>query len=230
MRAGDVMTTEVVTVSPETGVPDLARLMLDRRISGVPVVDSAGKLVGIVSEGDLMRRAELVTERRPWWAGLAGSPEEKANAYVKAHGLTVMEIMTRDVATIDEHEPLDRIAMLFEERGIKRAPVVRDGRLVGIVSRANLLQGLAAAKTEGTGPGDSAIRAAILDTAREDAGVRASLIDVTVADGVVHLWGNVGSAAEREACRVVAQNAEGVKEVRDHLRVLPHSVVSLEPE
>ncbi len=230
MRAGDVMTTEVVTVSPDTGVPDLARLMLDRRISGVPVVDSAGKLVGIVSEGDLMRRAELVTERRPWWAGLAGSPEEKASAYIKAHGLTVKEIMTRDVATIDEHEPLDRIAMLFEERGIKRAPVVRDGKLVGIVSRANLLQGLAAAKTEGTGPGDSAIRAAILDTAREDAGVRASLIDVTVADGVVHLWGNVGSAAEREACCVVAQNAEGVKEVRDHLRVLPHSVVSLEPE
>ncbi len=160
MRAGDVMTTDVVTVGPGTSVAELAKLMLERRISGVPVVDVAGSLVGLVSEGDLMRRAELVTGRRPLWADSTASAEESAKAYVKTHGLKVGDIMTTDVVTIDEHEPLDRIAMLFEARGIKRAPVLRDGKIVGIVSRANILQGLAAGTSGGIGPDDSAIRAA----------------------------------------------------------------------
>ncbi len=146
MRARDVMTAEVVTVSPGTGIMDAARLMLDRRISGAPVVDDGGRLVGIISEGDLMRRAELTTEGQPWWLAAAASPEEKARAYTKAYGLTVGDVMTKDVVTIGEEEPLDRIAMLFEARGIKRAPVLRDGKIVGIVSRANLLQGVAAGR------------------------------------------------------------------------------------
>ena len=230
MRAGDVMTREVVTVSPGTSVPELARLMLDRRISGVPVVDESGRLVGLVSEGDLMRRVELVTERRPWWADPAASAEETARAYVKAHGLKARDVMTANVVTIDEHEPLDRIAMLFEARGIKRAPVLRDGKIVGIVSRANLLQGLAASAAGGVGPDDASIRSTIMATAAEEAGVRASLVDVTVANGVVHLWGNVASQAERDAIRVCAETAEGVRAVRDHLRILPPSVFSLKPE
>jgi CBS domain-containing protein len=230
MRARDVMTAGVVTVGPETGVAEAARLMLDRRISGVPVVDESGRLAGILTEGDLMRRAELTTERRPWWLAPAASPEEKSDAYVKAHGLKVKDVMTKDVATIDEHEPLDRIAMLFEERHIKRAPVMRDGRIVGIVSRANLLQGLASSGVSGTAPDDHAIRSAILQAAQEDAGVRASLVDVTVANGVAHLWGNVASESERNAVRVAAENAEGVREVRDHLRILPPSVLAWKPE
>lgn len=230
MRARDVMTVDVVTVSPETSVTEVARLMLDMRISGLPVVDAAGQLVGIISEGDLMRRAELITERRPWWEALASSPEEKAHDYTKAHGMKVADVMTKEVVAIDVHEPLDRIAMLFEGKGIKRAPVVADGRLVGIVSRANLLQGLAAAKTTEAGPNDSDIRSAILETAREDAGVRASLVDVTVHSGIAYLWGNVASEAERDAVRVAAETAEGVREVRDHLRVMPPSVFVWKPE
>jgi CBS domain-containing protein len=230
MRARDVMTTDVVTVSPETSVTDVARLMLDRRISGVPVVDNTGRLVGVISEGDLMRRAELITERRPWWEALAASPEEKAHDYTKAHSMKVSDVMTKDVVAIDEHEPLDRIAMLFEGKGIKRAPVVADGRLVGIVSRANLLQGLAAGKTTEAGPDDNEIRSTILETAREDAGVRASLVDVTVHSGIVYLWGNVASESERDAVRVAAETAEGVREVRDHLRVLPPSLFVWKPE
>ncbi len=230
MRAGDVMTREVVTVGPATSVAELTRLMLDRRISGVPVVDESGRLVGLVSEGDLMRRVELVTERRPWWADPAASAEETARAYVKAHGLKARDVMTANVVTIDEHEPLDRIAMLFEAHGIKRAPVLRDGKIVGIVSRANLLQGLAASAAGGVGPDDASIRSTIMATAAEEAGVRASLVDVTVASGVVHLWGNVASQAERDAIRVCAETAEGVRAVRDHLRVLPPSVFSLKPE
>jgi CBS domain-containing protein len=230
MRAGDVMTADVVTVGPATSVTDLAKLMLERRISGVPVVDENGGLVGIVSEGDLMRRAELITARRPWWAAEARSAEESAKAYVKAHGLKAGDIMTTGVVTIGEHDPLDKIAMLFETHGIKRAPVMRDGKIVGIVSRANLLQGLAAGKGVGFGPDDGAIRAAVMEAAREDAGVRAALVDITVANGVVHLWGNVGSKAERDAVRVCAEAAEGVRAVEDHLRILPPSVVALEPE
>jgi CBS domain-containing protein len=229
MRASDVMTRSVVTVGPDTSVTDAAKLMLDRRISGVPVVEG-GNLVGILSEGDLLRRAELITERRPWWSALASSAEEKASAYTKAHSLKVRDVMTKDVATVDEHEPLDHIAMLFESRGIKRAPVLRDGRLVGIVSRANLLQGLAAGKVGETGPDDHAIRSAILEAAQDDAGVRTSLVDVTVASGVAHLWGNVASEAERDAVRVAAEKAEGVREVRNHLRVLAPSVLAWKPE
>jgi CBS domain-containing protein len=228
MRASDVMTRGVVTVGPDTSVADAAKLMLDRRISGVPVVEG-GRVVGIMSEGDLMRRAELITARRPWWSAL-NSPEEKASAYTKAHGMKVRDVMTKDVATIDEHEPLDSIAMLFEARGIKRAPVLRDGKLVGIVSRANLLQGLAAGKVGQAGPDDHAIRSAILEAAQEDAGVRMSLVDVTVAHGIAHLWGNVASEAERDAVRVAAEKTKGVREVRNHLRLLPASVVTLEPE
>ena len=230
MKAKDVMTTDVVTISPEMGIPEAAKIMLKHRISGVPVIEKDGKLSGILTEGDLMRRAELVTARRPWWLTLASTPEEQAKVYTKAHGLTVREIMTKNVATVDEGDALDAVAMLFEERGIKRAPVMRGGKMVGIVSRANLLQALASNKAGETGPHDEAIRSAILSVARREAGIRVSLIDVTVAHGVVHLWGNVGSEAERSALCVVARNAAGVREVHDHLRLLPPSVVEWEPE
>jgi CBS-domain-containing membrane protein len=230
MRARDVMTTDVVSVSPEASVRELAQLLIDRGISGVPVIDENGQLVGIVTEGDMTRRAELTTGQRPWWLALADSPEARAQAYAKAHGLTVRDIMTRDVLTIQEEDPLDRIAMLFEERGVKRAPVMRDGRVVGIVSRANLLQGLVAAKTGTAGPDDEAIRSAIMRRMREEAGVRASLVSVTVVNGVVDLWGNVASEAERSAVRVAAETTEGVREVHDHLRLIPPSVLSWKPE
>lgn len=230
MRARDVMTRDVTTVTPETSVTAAAKLMLERRISGVPVVDDAGQIIGIITEGDLMRRAELVTERRPWWIDLASSPERRARAYAKAHGLTVKDVMTKKVVTIDEHEPLDRIAMTFEEQGIKRAPVVQGGKMIGIVSRANLLQGLAAGSIGDTDPDDDEIRSAILTTAQEDASVRGPLVDVTVANGVVHLWGNVASEAERDAIRVVAENTEGAREVKNHIRILPPSILELEPE
>lgn len=229
MKASDVMTTNVISVGPEMKVAEAAQLMLDRRISGVPVIDSAGQLAGMVTEGDMMRRAELATGGRPWWLSTAASAEEKAVAYTKAHGLKVSDVMTREVVTLQEDEPLDRIAMLFEERGIKRAPVVRHGKVVGIVSRANLLQGIVAGKSR-PGPRDEEIRSAILTRAPQEAGIRDMLVSVTVADGVVHLWGNLASQQECDALRVVAETTEGVREVHDHLRLIPPTIVSWQPE
>lgn len=230
MKARDIMTTNVVTVSPETDIAEAVRLMLERQISGVPVIDNSGRLAGILTEGDLMRRAELVTGRQSWWINPMSSPEQEAKAYVKAHGLKVKDVMTKEVVTIDEQEPLDRIAMVLEERGIKRTPVMRNGKIIGIVSRANLLRSLAAKKTSEFAPSDGQIRAAILATAAENAAIRVVLVDVTVDDGVVHLWGNTASEAERDAFRVVAENTMGVKEVQNHIRVLPRSNVSYLPE
>ena len=230
MRARDIMTTNVVSVSPETDIAEAVRLMLERQISGVPVIDDSGRLAGILTEGDLMRRAELATGRQSWWINPTSSPEQEAKAYVKAHGLKVKDVMTKEVVTINEQEPLDRIAMVFEERGIKRTPVMRSGKIVGIVSRANLLRSLAAKKISDAVPSDSQIRSAILTTAMEDAAIRVVLVDVTVEDGVVHLWGNTASEAEREAIRVVAENTKGVREVQNHIRVLPRSNVDYLPE
>jgi CBS domain-containing protein len=208
------MTTNVVSVSPETDIAEAVRLMLERQISGVPVIDDSGRLAGILTEGDLMRRAELVTGQQSWWINPTSSPEQEAKAYVKAHGLKVKDVMTKEVVTINEQEPLDRIAMVFEERGIKRTPVMRSGKIVGIVSRANLLRSLATKRISDAAPSDSQIRSAILTTAMEGADLRVILVDVTVDDGVVHLWGNSASEAEREAIRVVAENTKGVREVQ----------------
>jgi len=230
MRARDIMTTNVVTVSPETDIAEAVRLMLERQISGVPVIDDSGRLAGILTEGDLMRRAELVTGRQSWWINPISSPEQEAKAFVKSHGLKVKDVMTKEVVTINEQEPLDRIAMVFEERGIKRTPVMRSGKVVGIVSRANLLRSLATKRISDAAPSDSQIRSAILTTAMEDAAIRVVLVDVTVEDGVVHLWGNTASEAEREAIRVVAENTKGVREVQNHIRVLPRSNVDYLPE
>lgn len=230
MRARDIMTTSVVTVSPETDIAEAVRLMLDRQISGVPVIDDSGRLIGILTEGDLMRRAELVTGRQSWWINPISSPEQEAKAYVKAHGLKVKDVMTKEVVTINEQEPLDRIALVFEERGIKRTPVMRGGKVVGIVSRANLLRSLATKRISDPAPSDNQIRSTILTTAMEDAAIRVVLVDVTVEDGVVHLWGNTASEAESDAFRVVAENTKGVKEVQNHIRVLPRSNVEYKPE
>lgn len=177
-----------------------------------------------------MRRAELVTGQQPWWVNPLSSPEQEAKAYVNAHGLKVKDAMTKVAVTVDEREPLDRIAMVFEEGGIKRTPVMRNRKIVGIVSRGNLLRSLAVKKISDAAPSDSQIRSAILATAAEDAAIRGVLVDVTVDDGIVHLWGNTASKAEREAFRVVAENTNGVKEVQNHIKVLPRSNVDYKPE
>lgn len=221
MRAGDVMTTRVVTVSPDTAVRTIAQTLVERGISAVPVVDGEGRLLGIVSEGDLMRRAEAGTERQPsWWLDLLASPEDKARDYSRAHGLTARDVMSREVVTVDEDSSLASVAALLERHRIKRVPVVRDGALVGIVSRANLLHGLIAAQPApaATAGDDSAIRERILAAVAE-AGLAEPYVNVVVSGGRVQLWGMVSSEAEKDALRVAAETAPGVVAVENNVAV-----------
>lgn len=218
MDAKDVMTRTVVTVSPDHSLRHAARIMLDRGISGVPVVDDDGRLVGIVTEGDLLRRSELAGP------GLSSqqteTSDEKARAYVKSHSWKIGDVMSSDLVEVDEETPVARVAALMAERGIKRVPVMKGRRLVGIVSRADLLRVLIAAKIDDAASGDDAIRRSILARLREDAGVEVNNLALTVAGGLVHLSGVVKSQSERDAARVVAEGVRGVKGVFDNLSVL----------
>jgi CBS domain-containing protein len=221
MRAGDVMTGDVVTVSPEARVEEIARLMLKHHISAVPVVDAGGRLLGIVSEGDLVRRVETGTlSRRAWWLELLTETAAEARDYVKTHGRRAADVMTGPVVTIGEDTPLEEIARVLERRRIKRVPVVRDGRVIGIVSRADLIRGLAVRPIEpqpATVADDRVIRERVLAALRAQSWWVGTYRHIVVVDGVVHLWGLARSQAERDAMRVAAETVPGVRGVEDHL-------------
>jgi CBS domain-containing protein len=224
MKAADVMTSDVVSVLPTTSVSDIAKLMIERRISGVPVIGKSGNLVGIVSEGDLLRRAETETERhRSRWLELLAPTSTLAAEYVKSHGRTAKEVMTRDVVTVAESATLAEIADLLESRRIKRVPVLRDGKVVGIVSRSNLLQAFAseARKERDVPTDDRAIRETLVAELRRQKWADPTESNIVVSHGVVHLWGVVFSTVERKALHVAAERIPGVRGVRDHLVEAP---------
>jgi CBS domain-containing protein len=220
MRAADVMTTEVIAVNPKTSIGEAAMLMLERRISGLPVIDDAGRLVGMVSEGDLLRRAESSTERRrPRWLEFLTPNSQLAAEYVKSHARRVQDVMTTDLVTVSESTPLAEIADLLETRRVKRVPVVRGALAVGIVSRSNLLQAVASgAVPRAAQPADHAIREAILKELKKQKWANPTESNIVVNRGIVHLWGDVLSDEERKALRVAAENVSGVRAVEDHLR------------
>ncbi|WP_119419729.1 CBS domain-containing protein [Desertibaculum subflavum] len=225
MQAKHVMTTAVAVVRPDTAVREVARVMLERRVSGVPVMDEAGRVLGMVSESDLMRRPESGTERHPsWWLSLLASPEERAMAYVKSHGGCAGDVMTRSIVFVTEETSLEEIAGLLEKHRIKRVPVLRDGKLVGIVSRADLLHGLVARQAPSEGTADDHVIKENATAAISEAGVNTAFISIVVLGGAVHLWGAVESDAEKKAARIAAESVAGVKSVRDEIGVLPPSV------
>ena len=223
MRASDVMVRAVVTVSPDTTVEALARLMINLRIGGVPVLEKDGVLVGIVSEGDLLRRVEIETERhRPRWSEQFSSNSQRATEYIKSHARRVRDIMTREVFTVEAAATLGEIADLLEARKIKRVPVVHDGKVVGIVSRADLLKVLASG---GIGTpdeeADRTIRLQLLVELRDQNWTDTTEDRVVVAKGIVHLWGLVRSEEERRALRIAAENTLGVRGIEDHTELAP---------
>jgi CBS domain-containing protein len=218
MHAADVMTPDVICATPDTPIAELIRLMLDNRISGLPIV-ADGAIVGIVSEGDLLRRAETGTERRPSrWLELMTSDSRLAANYTRAHGRKAHEVMTREVVTVAETTPIAEIAQLLEARRIKRVPVTRDGRLVGIVSRRNLLQALGSRLSAPVATDDRTIRDAFYaELRRQPWADGTGSINAVVANGVVHLWGIAPDEQQRQAMVVVAEGIAGVRSVEDHM-------------
>jgi CBS-domain-containing membrane protein len=218
MQVKDIMTINVISIGADESVAKAASLMLQNRISGLPVVDTEGELVGMVTEGDFLRRRELGTQRRrPKWLEFIVGPGKLAEDYVRTSGRKVEDIMTPDPWTISEDDTLEAIVEMMERHHIKRLPVTQGGRMVGIVSRANLMHALATVARDLPPPagGDSAIRANILAAiAKQDWAPR---INVIVKDGVAELRGVVTDDRERQGLVVAAENVGGVKKVHDHL-------------
>ncbi len=220
MQARDVMTEHVITVGPDAAVREIATLLLERHISAVPVVEEGGVLIGIVGEGDLIHRSELGTEARgrSWWLRLFEDSTDLAERYSKSHGAKARDVMTRDVVSVSETASLSEIAELLETKHIKRVPVTRDGKLAGIVSRANIVRALAANPAPALEPAsadDQEIRRQIIDLLKTEPWGNCWNTTVFVSDGVVEFWGMVESEAEREASRIAAEGIAGVSGVRD---------------
>ena len=219
MRAHQIMTRPVITVTPETTVVEAANTMLQRHISGLPVIDPAGKLVGIVSEGDFIRRSEIGTQRkRGRFLKFILGPGQTATDFVREHGRKVAEIMTKTPLTITEDTELAKIVQMMEKNNVKRLPVTRGDQVVGIVSRANLLQAVASLARQIPDPtaDDDHIRNRVIDTLAKNDWCPFGL-SVIVRDGIVHLSGVITEERSRQAAIVAAENVAGVNKVHDHL-------------
>jgi len=220
MRAKDIMSTPVTGVGAGTSIREIAVLLRRERVSGVPVIEE-GRLVGMVSESDLLRRHEIGTERHDssnWWLRFIGA-DPSPRDYVKSHATKARDVMTWPVATVAEETPLAEIVRLLEAHRIRRVPVVREGSVVGIVSRADIVRALAEASPrdcDGRAESDEAIRARLLHELGRQPWWRAPFSDVSVTEGIVHLRGALESHAERVAARVAAENVPGVRGVEDH--------------
>jgi len=220
MKARDVMTQYVMSVGPNDSVSRAVRTMLQNEISGLPVIDSFGRLVGMVTEGDLLRRAETATQRRrPRWIEFFVSAGRLADEYAHSHGRKVSDIMTVDPVSVTEETPLEEVVTLMEKRRIKRLPVMRGDKVVGIVSRANLLHALArlSGETKPVQADDRTIREQLLGELDKQKWAPLASIDVIVRDGVVDLWGSITDERARQALVVAAENIPGVKAVNDQL-------------
>ncbi len=225
MQASDIMTTNVITVHAETEVKEIAALLLKHRISAVPVVSDGGKVIGLVSEGDLVRRAENDTDHRhAWWIADFFSSRDRTADYIKSHARQASDVMTSSVISVAEDTPIHEIASLLERKHIKRVPVMRDSKLVGIVSRANLLHGLAAAQGDATSartPNDKDLRDKIMKELEAAIGDEAPFVNAIVKNGAVQLWGIAYDHANRKAAQLAAEGTPGVKSVDNHIGLVP---------
>lgn len=223
MNAADIMTRAVVSVDPDLPLAEVAKLMLGRGISAVCVVERDGRLVGMLSEGDLVHRAEIKTETsRSWWLRVVAGDDELAAAYVKCRGRKARDAMSGAPVAVAESTPVAEIVALLDKHRIKRVPVVRDGRVVGIVSRANLLRAFAAEAAREppeVSTDDRAIRARLLQELGKQTWWHGRDEEIVVSDGSVHIWGTVRSAEERHALSIAAENTAGVKAVHNHVTV-----------
>lgn len=220
MIVADVMTRNCITIAPDATVEEAVNLMLSRHISGLFVVDRGGDLVGVITEGDLLRRDELGTQRdRPWWLRLLASPARQAADFTRANGRHVRDVMTPDVLSIAQDAPLEDVVETMEKRRVKRLPVTADGKVVGVVSQSDLLRALIGRVryAEPVTTDDRGIRSAIMSALEAQSWAPTTTLNVTVTEGVVDVWGTITTEEERHAICVVAENTPGVKTVHDHL-------------
>jgi CBS domain-containing protein len=225
LKARDVMTRKVLSISPETPVRTLATFLIDHRISAVPVVGAGGVPLGIVSEGDLLRRVEIGTEgKKAWWVAILADADDAARDFVKTHGLIAADVMTRGVIAVDPDAELTAVADLLERKRIKRVFVLDMGKIVGVITRSDIVRTLTRQPEPGTRRRpDAEIRDAIEAEIRKEDWAPLAFVSIIVSDGMVELTGAVGSAAQRDGLVVLAQRAEGVRSVKDHLIVRPAS-------
>lgn len=215
------MTTKLVAVSPDNNVRHAAEIMLANHVSGLPVIDGRGMLVGVISEGDLIRRTELGSEAIASLVNGSLTAEERALAFIRRSSWKVGDAMSRNPITIDEDTSLAHVSRLMQEHGIKRVPVARNGELVGIVSRADLLKAIVLSDIDDMAAGDEALRRSIVVRLGEDTGLDGFDLKVTVSEGIVHLWGDVTTEECRRAACVVAENVRGVRGVVEHFSQPP---------
>jgi CBS domain-containing protein len=234
MKAEDVMTREVISIDPDATVLQAARLMLEHHISGLPVIDKRGNLVGVLSEGDFLRRRETRTERRrSRWLEFLMGPGRIAAEYSHSHGSKVSEVMTKSVYFVDEVTPIEDIVELMERHRVKRVPIVCGGQVVGIVTRSNLMHAMVSLARTAQAPagGDAVIREQLMAELQKEQWAPAATINVVVSGGVVELWGMIVDERQRTALKVAAENIPGVKAVKDHLVwIEPTTGITIEPE
>jgi CBS domain-containing protein len=214
------MVRDVITIAPRDSVAQAAKLIAQNDVSALPVIDDHGRLVGIISEGDLMNREEIGTEiHHPWWIEAVTPGAALAAEFAKSHGKRVEEVMSENVITASEDTSLADIAALLERNRIKRVPIVQHGELVGIVSRSNLVQALASNGAASTASLDTnrVIREELLSRLEQQRWTDFGSRNIIVSDGKVHLWGLVGSPAERTALIALAEDVPGVTEVIDEM-------------
>ncbi|MBL8697849.1 MAG: CBS domain-containing protein [Alphaproteobacteria bacterium] len=221
LKARDVMTRKVLTIGPDVPVRKLAEFLIDHRISAAPVVDAAGVPLGVVSEGDLLRRVELGTEKKKaWWLAILADPDDDARGFVKSHGLVAGDVMTRGMIGVDPDAEIASVANLMEEKRIKRVFVLEQGKVAGVITRSDIVKTFARRPdAPARQRADSDIRADIEKEIRVQPWAPSAFVSVIVSDGAVELVGAVASDAQREGLTVLAQRVEGVRAVKDHLVV-----------
>lgn len=222
MKAQDIMTKTVVTVRPDTPVHEIAALMVEKHISGIPVVSDNGNVIGLVSQTDLMHRAEVGTERkRKWWFRAFADSNTLARDFVKAHGHKAQDIMARHVVSVRADAELRDVADILDKHKIKRVPVVQDGKLVGIVTRGDLVRALSLAQLAKADRkvDNASLHKSIKERMHKHAWINESFVNLVVNDGVVEIWGYVDSLDQQRALRVLVEETEGVKQVVDKVTV-----------
>jgi CBS domain-containing protein len=224
MKALEAMTKDVITVGPSATVREVAALLVRHRISAVPVVSDEGRVIGIVSQTDLGHRSETATEkRRKWWLELFADANTKARDYIKSHGLVAQDVMTRFVVSVSKDAHLSEVADILDTHRIRQVPVMQDGKLVGMISRADLVRKLAEAliTAPATRPENGALQKAIWQQVKSQPWLEAALVNIAVKDGVVELWGAVASDEQRRALRILVEGVSGVQKVEDNVGLLP---------